>query len=315
MARQADATDPTIAALETLQTRLEHHFARPHLLELALSHRSWCAEHEGYESNERLEFLGDAVLGMVVTDHIFTGYPTLSEGELAKIRAAVVSAAALCDVAKELDIGPALRLGRGEETSGGRSKASILADAMEAVLGAVYVDGGWDPAQTVVMRLFGSRMIEAASEPGLRDYKTRLQELVARRGGPPPDYLVLEAGPDHAKSFEATVSVAGEVRGVGGGRSKKQAQQAAARQAWLTIIDFLPVEDEPSAVGYSAIVSPLAAADSMPLSAADSMPLGASDSITSDNITSDNAEPERAQVEGTEVNGRRRYSAGPEGAP
>jgi ribonuclease-3 len=255
VARSADATTPTVAALETLQSRLGHGFARPELLSLALSHRSWCAENGG-ESNERLEFLGDAVLGMVVTDHIFTLHSMLSEGELAKVRASVVSAATLCEVAGELDIGSALRLGRGEETSGGRSKPSILADAMEAVLGAIYVDSGWEPARRVVLQLFGSRLTEAASEPGLRDYKTRLQELVARTGGPPPDYLVLEEGPDHAKSFQATVTVAGQVRGVGGGRSKKQAQQAAARQAWLAIIDSLAVESEPVANDYEAFAGP-----------------------------------------------------------
>jgi ribonuclease III len=227
--------DPVEAAVDALQERLGHRFSRADLLPLALTHRSWCAEHEGYGSNERLEFLGDAVLGLVVTDFVFAAYPALAEGELAKVRAAVVSAAALCEVATELQLGSGLRLGRGEAGSGGRSKPSILADATEAVLGAVYLDGGFDAAREVVVRLFGARIEEAATNPGLRDYKTRLQELAARLFDAAPDYLVVEDGPDHAKSFHATVSIAGSARGEGHGRSKKQAQQSAARAAWMEL--------------------------------------------------------------------------------
>jgi ribonuclease-3 len=197
-----------------------------------MAHRSWCAETPGVKSNERLEFLGDAVLGLVVTDHIFRTYPDLPEGELAKVRAAVVNAGALAELAAELELGRALHLGKGEDASGGREKPSILADAMEAVIGAVYMDGGYDAARSLIMGLLGDRIEEAAAGPGGQDFKTRLQELAARRFDQLPQYAVDDEGPDHAKRFFATVRIAGDVRGSGEGRSKKQAEQAAAREAW-----------------------------------------------------------------------------------
>ena len=197
-----------------------------------MAHRSWCAETPGTRSNERLEFLGDAVLGLVVTDHIFRTYPDLPEGELAKVRAAVVNASALADLADELALGKALHLGKGEDASGGREKPSILADAMEAVIGAVYLDGGYDAARDLVMLLLGERIEEAAAGPGGQDFKTRLQELAARRFDQLPNYSVEDEGPDHAKRFFASVTIGGEPRGSGEGRSKKQAEQAAARVAW-----------------------------------------------------------------------------------
>lgn len=200
-----------------------------------MSHRSWCAENPGTCSNERLEFLGDAVLGLVVTDHIYRAYPQLPEGELAKVRAAVVNAGVLAEVAAELDLGAALLLGKGEDASGGREKPSILADAMEAVIGAVYLDGGWEAAYALVMRLLGERIAEAAAGPGGQDFKTRLQELAARHFDQLPRYDVVDEGPDHAKRFYATVHLAGRARGRGEGRSKKQAEQAAARTAWESL--------------------------------------------------------------------------------
>ena len=184
------------------------------------------------ESNERLEFLGDAVLGLVVTDHIFRTYPELPEGELAKVRASVVNSSALAEVAADLNLGAALLLGKGEDQSGGREKPSILADAMESLIGAIYIDAGWSAAEGVVMRLFGERMNEAAAGPGGQDYKTRLQELSARHLEALPHYVVLAEGPDHAKQFHATVYLGAEPKGEGDGRSKKQAEQAAARVAW-----------------------------------------------------------------------------------
>ena len=205
------------------------------LLARALAHRSWCAETAGTDSNERLEFLGDAVLGLIVTDHIFRTYPLLPEGELAKVRASVVNAGVLAELAAELRLGNALLLGKGEDQSGGREKPSILADAMEAVIGAVYLDRGWDGAWGLVMRLLGERIAEAAAGPGGQDFKTRLQELAARRFDELPRYHVADDGPDHAKRFFATVYVAGEPHGAGEGRSKKQAEQAAAREAWQTL--------------------------------------------------------------------------------
>jgi ribonuclease-3 len=215
-----------------LQRRLDCAFTDPALLELALSHRSYCAEHSAVESNERLEFLGDAVLGLVVTDYMYRRYPDLPEGELAKIRASVVNAEVLAEVAAVVDLGPALRLGKGEAASGGRSKTSILSDALEAVIAAVYLDGGWEAARRVVLALLEARIDEAAEGPGDRDYKSLLQELAARRFERLPRYHVRDEGPDHAKQFFATVMVGGVARGEGEGRSKKQAEQAAAAAAW-----------------------------------------------------------------------------------
>jgi ribonuclease-3 len=197
----------------------------------------------GARSNERLEFLGDAVLGLVVTDHVYRALPDLPEGELAKVRASVVNSAVLAEVALELELGRALFLGRGEETSGGRRKPSILADALEAVMGATYLDGGWEAAADLVLRLLGSRIDEAVRGPGGRDYKTRLQELATRRFDQLPRYELEEAGPDHAKRFSATVYLGGDALGRGEGGSKKQAEQAAARQAWERLAPRAELED------------------------------------------------------------------------
>ncbi len=218
-----------------LLERLGRPFNDPVLLDRALAHRSWCAENDGAVSNERLEFLGDAVLGLVVTDHLFLAYPDLPEGELAKVRASLVSSEALAEVAASLDLGSFILLGKGEAASGGREKPSILADAMEAVIGAVYIDGGWSAASDLVMRLLGDRIEEAAAGPGGHDYKTRLQELAAHRFDQLPRYEVHDEGPDHAKHFFAKVFLAGHERGRGEGRSKKQAEQGAARAAWIEL--------------------------------------------------------------------------------
>lgn len=215
-----------------LEARLGHVFDDPGLLQQALSHRSWCAEHDDEPSNERLEFLGDAVLGLVVTDALYQRFPDHPEGQLAKTRATVVSAATLADVGRVLDLGVDLRLGKGEDASGGREKASILADAVEAVIGAVYLDGGMDAARALVLRELDQRMDDAASRPGARDYKTRLQEIAASDGHGPPTYEITESGPDHHKRFAATVMIGEEIRGTGDGSSKKEAEQRAARAAW-----------------------------------------------------------------------------------
>lgn len=173
----------------------------------------------------------------MVTDFIFRTYPALPEGELAKVRASVVNSAALAEVAAELGLGAFLLLGKGEDQSGGREKPSILADAMEAIIGAVYLDGGWDAARDLVMRLLEERIVEAAAGPGGQDYKTRLQEMAARRFDQLPRYEVSDEGPDHAKRFFATVSIGGVAFGRGEGRSKKQAEQAAAREACTTLVE------------------------------------------------------------------------------
>ena len=222
--------------MEELAERLRWRFCDHTLLSRALAHRSWCSEVVGEESNERLEFLGDAVLGLVVTDHVYRTYPALPEGELAKVRASVVNSAVLAEVACELDLGPYLLLGKGEDASGGREKPSILADATEAIIGAVYLDGGWAAASDLVLSLLGDRIAEAAMGPGGQDYKTRLQELVARTYDQLPRYLVDDEGPDHAKRFFAKVYVGGTERGRGEGRSKKQAEQGAARAAWSALL-------------------------------------------------------------------------------
>jgi ribonuclease-3 len=226
---EALALPSTAVALEE---RIGYRFVDPRLLETALSHRSWCSEHEGEPSNERLEFLGDAVLGLVVTDALYARFPEEPEGQLAKTRATVVSAATLAEIGNELGLGLDVRLGKGEAASGGAEKSSILADAVEAVIGAVYVDGGIEPARVLVLRELDERISEAATRPGARDYKTRLQELAAADGYQPPDYEISESGPDHLKRFEATVRIDGEVRGTGDGSSKKEAEQRAARAAW-----------------------------------------------------------------------------------
>jgi ribonuclease-3 len=182
------------------------------------------------------------VLGLVVTDHIYRTFPDLPEGELAKVRASVVSAAALAEVAVELELGQAVLLGKGEDASGGREKPSILSDALEAVLGAVYLECGWDVVQRLVMDLLGERIAEASIGPGGQDYKTRLQELSAQLFGEVPRYAVTDDGPDHAKRFFAQVRVGGSVRGLGEGRSKKQAEAAAARAAWEALRDLEPFD-------------------------------------------------------------------------
>ena len=214
--------------------RLGHRFDDASLLELALTHRSWCAEHSESSSNERLEFLGDAVLGLVVTQRLYSRFGQWSEGDLAKTRAALVNSATLAEVGRSIGLGELLLLGRGEVASGGRHKSSILADAIEAVIGAVYLDGGIAAADNAVSRLLGSRLDAAASAPGHADFKTRLQELAARLGFAPPVYEVTTSGPAHDKLFEAEVR-AGTASGVGTGSTKKDAEQQAAAIAYAAL--------------------------------------------------------------------------------
>jgi ribonuclease-3 len=204
----------------------------PDLLERALTHRSYAYENGGLPTNERLEFLGDAVLGVIVTDALYRTHPDLPEGQLAKLRASVVNTRALAGVARSLDLGRWLRLGKGEEVTGGKDKASILADTMEAVIGAVYLDRGLDAATLMVRTLFDPLMAAATEEGAALDWKTSLQELTAARGLGVPEYVVAESGPDHSKSFTAQARVQGIVYGEGAGRSKKEAEQQAAQSAW-----------------------------------------------------------------------------------
>jgi ribonuclease-3 len=207
----------------------------PKSLERALTHRSYAYENANPPTNERLEFLGDSVLGLVVTDTLFRTYPTLPEGQLAKLRAAVVQMRALAEVARELHLGAYVMLGRGEEVTGGRDKSSILADTLEAVIGAVYIDCGLDEAGALVHRLFDPIIARSAELGAGLDWKTSLQELTAAQLLGVPDYQVEESGPDHQKSFRAVVRVGGRDLGSGQGRSKKEAEQHAAEAAWKAI--------------------------------------------------------------------------------
>lgn len=212
-----------------------HTFDDPSLLTLALTHRSFCAENEGTESNERLEFLGDAVLGLAVTDYIHRTYPDLPEGQLAKLRASVVNTTTLAEVARELGLGSGIRLGKGEEMSGGHGKESILADGLEAVIGAVFVDGGWPVACQFTLDLVLDVIIDGARRPGQGDFKTQLQELAAELDLGTPTYRITGSGPDHDRRFTAVAVVGGQAFGEGDGTSKKRAEQAAARSAWLAL--------------------------------------------------------------------------------
>jgi ribonuclease III len=232
--------------LHDLETALGVTFRDRALLELALTHRSHAFEAGGLPTNERLEFLGDAVLGLVVTDRIYRAFPDSAEGRLAKIRAAAVNTRSLADVARELQIGAQVRLGRGEEQSGGRDKDSILADTMEAILGAVYIDRGMDTAFALVRRLFDQLLEDIAVRRESLDYKTSLQELTAAELSTLPVYELSEEGPDHQKRFSAVVVVDGEALGEGEGRSKKEAEQAAARVAFARLRDRLALSSAPS---------------------------------------------------------------------
>ncbi|MET9374181.1 ribonuclease III [Streptomyces sp. NPDC002992] len=232
------------------------------LLVRALTHRSYAYENGGLPTNERLEFLGDSVLGLVVTDTLYRTHPDLPEGQLAKLRAAVVNSRALAEVGRGLELGSFIRLGRGEEGTGGRDKASILADTLEAVIGAVYLDQGLDAASELVHRLFDP-LIEKSSNLGAGlDWKTSLQELTAAEGLGVPEYLVTETGPDHEKTFTAAARVGGVSYGTGTGRSKKEAEQQAAESAWRAIraaADERAVAAKAAAASASTVTAPVEA--------------------------------------------------------
>ncbi len=207
----------------------------PELLDRSLTHRSYAYEQGGLPTNERLEFLGDSVLGLVVTEHLFVSYPDLSEGQLAKLRAAVVNSRALADVARNLNLGAEIHLGRGEESTGGRNKSSILADTMEAVIGAVFLQHGVETARVFVHYLFDDLMADVATRGAGLDWKTSLQEIASLAGLGVPRYEIAESGPDHAKSFEAMVVIDSNKHGPGAGRNKKEAEQNAAALAFAAL--------------------------------------------------------------------------------
>jgi len=237
----SDGTGPVASPQHSateLEVRLRRTFADPALLALAFAHRSWCAEQgDATPSNERLEFLGDAVLGLIVAEHTYRTYQDLSEGELAKVRAAVVNTRALATESEELGLGPLVRLGKGEAASGGGQKASILADTFEALIGAVFLDAGFEEARRIVLELLADRIVAAAAGPGAEDYKTRLQELSVHHGSGAPRYEVIGRGPDHARQFMARAVVSDETLGTGEGPSKKDAEQRAAEAAWHALME------------------------------------------------------------------------------
>ena len=229
-AERTNGDDPLADLMRVIGMDVDHA-----VLQRAVTHRSYAYENGGLPTNERLEFLGDAVLGLIVTDTLFRRFPDLPEGQLAKLRAAVVNMRALAEVSRGLGLGGYLRLGRGEDATGGRDKSSILADALEALIGAVFVDAGLPAASALVHRLFDDVIAEAAGLGAGLDWKTSLQELTAAQLLGVPYYHVSESGPDHEKTFSADVMVGGVVFGTGTGRSKKEAEQQAAEQAWNKI--------------------------------------------------------------------------------
>ena len=248
--------------MSNLQRRLGHRFSSSELLLTALTHRSYANERD-IPNNERLEFLGDSVLQLVVTRHLFKQYPHLREGQMTRVRAAVVRKESLALVAEELELGEALRLGKGETQSGGRGKESILADAMEAVIGAVYQDGGWKAAEQLVMAHWREMIALKAAAPDARDAKTQLQELLAAEGKT-PEYRRKEEGPGHARRFWVEVWVEGKRCGIGKGSARRLAEQQAAKQAMealysdmaLPHLQVTPPVSEPPAADTTRGTSP-----------------------------------------------------------
>ena len=225
--------------LSQLSARLGYAFTNISLLETAMHHRSWNAENDGGESNERLEFLGDAVLGWVVADIVYSQHSDLPEGKLTDLRKSVVNTSALAEVAVDLGIGEYLMLGKGEDTAGGREKTSIVSDALEAVIGAVYIDAGPQTTHDVVSALMGKRIVDAVGGLDRLDAKTRLQELASKLEAH-IHYKVEDEGPDHDKMFFATVFVGDRELGYGEGKSKKAAEQIAAEIACDVLNSELP---------------------------------------------------------------------------
>ena len=233
-----DASDVVSESADALRARLVAELGleiEPELIELALTHRSFAYENGGIAHNERLEFLGDSILGQSVTVMLYRDFPHLDEGELAKRRASLVSAVALAEVAQNIGLGAHVRLGRGEELTGGREKGSILADAVEAIIGAAYLSAGQEAANTLVLRLIAPLLDDPDRFGAAMDPKTSLQELSTRLGKGLPSYVVADSGPDHSKRFHDTVVVAGDSVATGEGSSKKRAEMAAALEAWTRL--------------------------------------------------------------------------------
>ncbi|MGH7233326.1 MAG: ribonuclease III [Nitrospiraceae bacterium] len=226
-----------VSYLEDAQKSIGYLFRQPHLLDEALTHKSHVNETRGKHGkhNERLEFLGDAVLTLVISEHLASTCPDFTEGELSKLKARLVSEVSLANAARRLHLGALLRLGRGEELTQGREKPSLLANALEAILAAIYMDGGLASARAFILQTFAADLQELHSvegQPATLDYKTRLQEWCQKEFDTLPHYVIVrESGPDHQKIFEVQILIRGDVRGVGVGKSKKEAEQMAAKQA------------------------------------------------------------------------------------
>ena len=233
----------SVVPTETIERVVGYHFQRPHLLHEALTHKSFVNENRTKDrrQNERLEFSGDAVLALIISDYLAATLPDCTEGELSELKARLVSEPSLAKAAKRLELGILLRLGKGEELSKGREKHSLLADALEALIAAVYIDGGLEASRAFTLRVFDDDLAALGAlkgESAFEDYKTRLQELCQKRYDTLPRYVtVRESGPDHRKTFEVELTIRGEAAGVGQGFSKKQAEQMAAKQALEQIRD------------------------------------------------------------------------------
>jgi len=228
-------------AFSDLQQRITHVFNNPELLERALTHKSYANESKLREHNERMEFLGDAVLNLVVSEYLMKACPDSTEGDLSRLRAAVVSEPALATVAREIGLGDYLLLGRGEDQTGGRDKDSLLSDCLEALVASIYLDAGWEAAGGFIIRFFESVLLKTCSSGGTIDYKTMLQELCQERIKQLPEYRVaFETGPDHRKQFEVELLVMGKVYGRGVGKNKKEAEQRAAKEAVAKLTEEVP---------------------------------------------------------------------------
>ena len=239
------AVDPT--QRELLEAKVGHHFADTTLLDNSLLHRShsYVVKHSREDSNERLEFLGDAVLGLVVNDYLYRRYPGCSEGDLTKMKSLLVCRDRLCEVATTLELGEHICMSRSEAATGGRRRSSILADTTEAIIGAVYLDGGLVAAQHMIARCLLYNCDQLLARRGRDNHKSQLQEIIQARFKNPPRYRIVSAdGPDHARVFNVTVSFNGHVMGQGEGHNKKSAEQAAARIALANLSEHVDLLEE-----------------------------------------------------------------------
>jgi ribonuclease III len=228
---------------EDIQQQIFHAFGKPELLERALTHSSYANEHRVLSHNERMEFLGDAILNFVISEHLMQLCPDATEGDLSRLRASLVSETSLAEIARKIQLGRYLLLGKGEEQTGGRDKESILANCLEALIAAVYLDAGMEPSRAFVIRFFGDNIRKASSTGMTLDYKTELQERCQEHLKQLPEYRVIsESGPDHQKQFEVEIRINNDVLGRGSGKSKKEAEQHAAQAALSHLTNGGPAE-------------------------------------------------------------------------